>query len=1226
MPSSGLSNAGTIQAINGGIVTLNTTYTNTGTVLLNTGVLNLGGTFNTAGGIGNFSNTAGTVNVTGTISNVGNNLTLNNNTGSWNLVGGTISGGSLSFAGGQTLIPTSSSGVLSSVTINGDITFPTDLSRVFVTTGTTFNTAHLSGTRSEIGFAAGYNLVNSVQFEGATGSARYLTMGTAGSFNVASSGVIKTVAGFTGDVQIGGGGFAFSSPMALNNSGLISSEASGRTIVLMPGSGLANAGTIQAINGGIITLNTTYTNTGTILLNSGGIVNLGGTFNAGGGIGNFSNTGGTVNVTGTINNTGNNLTLNNNTGSWNLVGGTINGGSLSYSGGQTLAMTSSNGNLSGLTINGDISFPTDLSRVFIGTGTTFSTAHLTGTRSEIGLAAGYTLANSIQFEGATGSSRYLTMGTAGSFNVASSGVIKTVAGFTGDVQIGGGGFAFSSPMALNNNGLISSEVSGRTISVIPGSGLVNSGTIQAINGGIVTLNTTYTNTGTILLNGGGVVNLGGTFNAGSGIGNFANTGGTVNVTGTINNTGNNLTLNDNTGSWNVLGGTINGGSLSYANGKTLILTSSNGSLLGLTVNGDLNFPTDLSRAFIGTGTTFNIAHLTGTRSEIGFAAGYNLVNSIQCEGATGSVRYLTMGTAGSLNIGSTGVIKTLAGFTGDVQVGGGGFAFSSPMTLNNNGLISSEVSGRTISLVPGSGLSNAGTIQAINGGIITLNTTYTNTGTILLNGGIVNLGGTFNAGGGIGNFANSGGTVNVTGTINNTGNNLTLNSNTGSWNLLGGTITGGSLSFANGQTLNLTSSNGVLSGLTVNGDLSFPTSFSRVLISNGTTFATAHLFGANSEIGFTGGSTLNSTIQFEGTTGSARYLTLSSAGSFTIGSSGVVKTVAGLTGDVQFGGGGFAFSSAMNLVNNGLISSEVAGRTITVLAPTFANAGTVQAVNGGIINVGSNAFTNTGHLRVSGGGKFIANSISGNLNDASVDGLNSLIRLKGTYAINQPVAVTNRATLNLQGTWTKSANIDASGRIIFDYTGPTIFSTIRSQILSGRNGGLWNGPGINSSATAATPLTGVGYGEASAVLGISGTQLGAFSGEAVDATAVLVRWTRVGDADLDGDADGVDIGTWATNFTGELGGTGTKLWTQGDWDYDGDADGVDAGLWAQAFTGELGGAGLGSLVIDDPNIAPGAAAILRGMGVTVVPEPAATIGLLGVAAGALLRRARRRRV
>src|SRR5262249_46508670 len=58
-------------------------------------------------------------------------------------------------------------------------------------------------------------------------------------------------------------------------------------------------------------------------------------------------------------------------------------------------------------------------------------------------------------------------------------------------------------------------------------------------------------------------------------------------------------------------------------------------------------------------------------------------------------------------------------------------------------------------------------------------------------------------------------------------------------------------------------------------------------------------------------------------------------------------------------------------------------------------------------------------------------------------------------------------------------------------------------------------------------------------------------------------------------------------------------------------------------TGELGGAGLGSVVVNDPSIAPGAVAILRGMGITVVPEPTA-LSLLAVAVAAPLATRRRR--
>ena len=101
----------------------------------------------------------------------------------------------------------------------------------------------------------------------------------------------------------------------------------------------------------------------------------------------------------------------------------------------------------------------------------------------------------------------------------------------------------------------------------------------------------------------------------------------------------------------------------------------------------------------------------------------------------------------------------------------------------------------------------------------------------------------------------------------------------------------------------------------------------------------------------------------------------------------------------------------------------------------------------------------------------------------------------------------------------------------------------------------------------------------------------------VGPTDVLVKYTYYGDADLDGDVDGNDVGAWAVNFTGS-GGSTTKTWTEGDWDYDGDVDGNDVGRWAVNFTGSGGG------VLNITGAAPGAVAMLEAMGFTVVPEPA----------------------
>ncbi|HEY7089090.1 MAG TPA: hypothetical protein VH518_13430, partial [Tepidisphaeraceae bacterium] len=242
------------------------------------------------------------------------------------------------------------------------------------------------------------------------------------------------------------------------------------------------------------------------------------------------------------------------------------------------------------------------------------------------------------------------------------------------------------------------------------------------------------------------------------------------------------------------------------------------------------------------------------------------------------------------------------------------------------------------------------------------------------------------------------------------------------------------------------------------------------------------------------------------------------------------------------------------------------------------------------------------------GGLLIANAL--NNGPLTING--GAVQITAKPQANDPSGTSVTGALAIDSS---DAKLDLTNNsMVLDYTSSSPVGTVRQLLKAGAATGF----GIVSSSATAT--TRIGYGD-NAVLGKT-----TFAGQSVNSSSVLLKYTYAGDADLDGDADGVDIGTWATNFTGELGGTGSQVWTQGDWDYDGDVDGVDAGLWAQAFTGELGGAGLGSVVVDAP-LKPEAAAILKGLGVTVVPEPALA-GSIFLASAALVgcrRRSRARR-
>ena len=181
--------------------------------------------------------------------------------------------------------------------------------------------------------------------------------------------------------------------------------------------------------------------------------------------------------------------------------------------------------------------------------------------------------------------------------------------------------------------------------------------------------------------------------------------------------------------------------------------------------------------------------------------------------------------------------------------------------------------------------------------------------------------------------------MNLTGTLNNTGATLTLNATTGSWNLAGGTISGGTLAFADGQTLLVTASGtNRLVGVIVNGDLTLSQNSAVVRFNNVTLNGTAHLTNSSS-IAFEGTQSLNSgTISFDDATGNV--VEMQAAGTLTVGAAAAIR---GNTGTI---GGSRYFGAAMTLVNQGLISAEVSGKTLTVSATSFTNNGTAHALNG----------------------------------------------------------------------------------------------------------------------------------------------------------------------------------------------------------------------------------------------------------------------------------------
>jgi len=206
--------------------------------------------------------------------------------------------------------------------------------------------------------------------------------------------------------------------------------------------------------------------------------------------------------------------------------------------------------------------------------------------------------------------------------------------------------------------------------------------------------------------------------------------------------------------------------------------------------------------------------------------------------------------------------------------------------------------------------------------------------------------------------------------------------------------------------------------------------------------------------------------------------------------------------------------------------------------------------------------------------------------------------------VTKPASSVNITSLSISGTGTLDIT---NNHIIIDYSGlatAPIIGSIAAWIASGYNHNTWTGIGITSS-TAAGNLGkyGIGYAASSD----PGNPAGLSSGQ------IEIKYTLLGDTNLDGKVNGTDFTILATNFN-----QSGKAWDQGDFNYDGKVNGSDFLLLASNFNQSASG----SAVAGDDLAALDAFAAANGMSLASVPEPA-SMGLILVAGLGVLARRRR---
>jgi hypothetical protein len=254
--------------------------------------------------------------------------------------------------------------------------------------------------------------------------------------------------------------------------------------------------------------------------------------------------------------------------------------------------------------------------------------------------------------------------------------------------------------------------------------------------------------------------------------------------------------------------------------------------------------------------------------------------------------------------------------------------------------------------------------------------------------------------------------------------------------------------------------------------------------------------------------------------GSTLTVNLDSSAPLAIGSSGS-NTV------VTLGNDSFPFSGITGII----ISSRIGGvlnfngpLTIPIAFAGDSGADVVD-VNSGTLNLASSAAISLQTLTIGSNSAAVMTSASSIQSELVLGGL----------------AIASTGKLDI-----------ADNEVLLNYASSDPISSVAKWIVSGYAAGAWNGFGIMSTnAQINSKNYGIGYADSADPKNPAG----------LASAQIEIKYTLLGDANLDGKVDGTDFGILAANF----GHSVTAGWDEGDFNYDGKVNGSDFALLATNF-------------------------------------------------------------
>ena len=192
------------------------------------------------------------------------------------------------------------------------------------------------------------------------------------------------------------------------------------------------------------------------------------------------------------------------------------------------------------------------------------------------------------------------------------------------------------------------------------------------------------------------------------------------------------------------------------------------------------------------------------------------------------------------------------------------------------------------------------------------------------------------------------------------------------FNVNGGTIRGGTVTQTNAGKLTFANNYNTIDSVTFDGDLDLTTGNAfigpaRLAVRNRVTVSGAIRLDNGANIDFPGTQSLTGgSIVFGPSTGDS-FLNIPDNSTLTLGPAVVVRGKSGTIG--QF----IAGRPGTKLINQGFISVDVAGGTLTINPSQFENTGTIRADGSGATVVIRSTFTNTGQIEELNGGRVLIN-------------------------------------------------------------------------------------------------------------------------------------------------------------------------------------------------------------------------------------------------------------